>query len=216
MEDLCRQRAQCGYIRMEIDENRIWKENMVINVENKMDSMINSCSMKGIKPAMLEFPYPPIQVCHRNQSYANLLSVDYCGQVSELSALTQYINNETRLSMKHCDWARKLLEIAVAEMMHLQKLGELICLLGGEVDFASRQQNGRQRLWTPEYLTLPDNVDKMICIDIEGEKAAIKQYRMHISRIDDEYVNAVLARIIRDEEYHILLLQSLLDEVNNE
>lgn len=186
----------------------------MINMENRMDSMVNSCSMQGIKPAMLEFPYPPIQVCRKNQSYANLLSVDYCGQVSELSALTQYINNESRLSMKHCSWARMLLAIAIAEMMHLQKLGELICLLGGEVDFTARQPNGRQSFWTPDYLTLPDNVDRMICADIEGEKAAIEQYRMHISRIDDQYVNAVLARIIRDEEYHILLLQSLMDEVN--
>lgn len=183
-------------------------------MENRIAALVNDCSMKGIKPAMLEFPYPPIQVCRRDQGYAELLRVDYCGQVSELSALTQYVNNESRLSMEHCRWARMLLEIALAEMMHLQKLGELICLLGGEVDYAARQQNGRQSLWTPDYLTLPGSADKMICADIEGERAAIKQYRMHIGRIDDGHVNAVLARIIRDEEYHILLLQSLLDEVN--
>ena len=51
-------------------------------------------------------------------------------------------------------------------------------------------------------------------MDIEGEREAIKQYRMHVSKMDDEYVNAVLLRIVRDEEYHILLLQSLLDEVS--
>ena len=56
----------------------------------------------------------------------------------------------------------------------------------------------------------------MVHVDIEGERAAIKQYKMHIGKIDDEYVNAVLARIIKDEEYHILLLQSLLDEVNTD
>lgn len=54
----------------------------------------------------------------------------------------------------------------------------------------------------------------MIHADIEGERAAIKQYRAHISKMDDECVNAVLMRIIKDEEYHILLLQTLLDEVN--
>lgn len=55
---------------------------------------------------------------------------------------------------------------------------------------------------------------EMLHVDIEGERAAIKQYRMHISKMDDECVNAVLARIIKDEEYHILLLQSLLEEVS--
>lgn len=105
----------------------------MIHMENKTGPIVNNCSMAGLKPAMLEFPYPPIQVKCRNLSYADLLSVDYCGSVSELTALTQYVNNESRLSMKNCRCAKMLLEIAVAEMMHLQKLGELIFLLGGEV-----------------------------------------------------------------------------------
>ncbi|MFQ9087782.1 MAG: hypothetical protein ACLR6H_13835 [Roseburia sp.] len=50
----------------------------------------------------------------------------------------------------------------------------------------------------------------MVLADIESEKAAINQYRMHMRRIRDPYVNAVLARIIRDEEYHIMTLQALL------
>ena len=186
----------------------------MIQMENRMSPLVNDCSMKGLKPAMLEFPYPPVQVKCRNLSYADLLSVDYCGPVSELTALTQYINNESRLSLKHCSIARTLLEIAVSEMMHLQKLGQLIFLLGGEVDYTARYQNRKECLWTPGYLTLPDRVSEMLRVDIEGEREAIKQYRMHVSKMDDEYVNAVLLRIVRDEEYHILLLQSLLDEVS--
>ena len=50
----------------------------------------------------------------------------------------------------------------------------------------------------------------MVLADIESEKAAINQYRMHMRRIRDPYVNAVLTRIIRDEEYHIMTLQALL------
>ena len=182
-------------------------------MEETKSPLVGACSFAGIKPIMADLPYPPIEAEERNTAYANLLSVDYCGAVSELSAITQYINNENRLSCWKCPEARTLLGIAVAEMMHLQKLGELIFLLGGDVDYAARYQNGKNCLWTPEYLTLPGHIDEMIQVDIEGERAAIKQYRMHISRMDDEHVNAVLARIIRDEEYHILLLQSLLDEV---
>lgn len=68
-------------------------------------------------------------------------------------------------------------------------------------------------MWTPEYLTLPGNVGKMLQVDIESEKAAINQYRMHIKMIKDEDVNAVLARIIKDEEYHIMMLQALIKEL---
>jgi len=181
-------------------------------MENTMRLLKNECSMAGIRPAMLELPYPPIQVRCRNQEYADLLSWDYCGSVSELSAITQYINNENRICLKNCALARMLLGIAMAEMMHLQKLGELIQLLGGEVDFAAKQQGGRQQLWTPDCLDLPRDVKKMLCADIQAEKAAIAQYRNHIERIHDDCVNAVLRRIIRDEEYHIVLLRALQEE----
>lgn len=172
-------------------------------------SLTNTCNFSGIRPAMADLPYPPIQVKEKNLVYASLLSIDYCGSVSELSAITQYINNENRMSCMHCPLAKTILGIAMAEMMHLQKLGELIQLLGGKVDFAAKQQNGRMRLWTPEYLTLPDQIEKMIAADIEAEQAAVNQYRMHIKMIRDADVNAVLGRIIKDEEYHIMLLRSL-------
>ena len=58
-------------------------------------------------------------------------------------------------------------------------------------------------------MTIPENIDKMLTADIEAEKDAIRQYEMHIKMIDDDCVNAVLRRIILDEEYHIMLLKSL-------
>ncbi len=184
-------------------------------MEEKRCTLSNPCSFAGISPIMVDLPYPAIQVKERNRAYANMLSVDYCGAVSEMSAITQYINNENRLSCDKCPMAKTILGIAMAEMIHLQKLGELIFLLGGQVDFVAKQQNGRQRMWTPEYLAIPEHAGKMILADIEAEKAAISQYRMHINMIKDSCVNAVLARIIKDEEYHIMILQVLLQEVQS-
>lgn len=178
----------------------------------KKTSLTNSCSFAGVRPAMVDLPYPPIEVRERNQAYANLLSVDYCGAVSEMSAITQYINNENRMSSEKCPLAKTILGIAMAEMMHLQKLGELIFLLGGDVDFTAKDRNGRRKMWTPGYLTIPENIEKMILADIEAEKGAINQYRMHIKMIRDDCINAVLERIIQDEEYHIMMLRSLLEK----
>ncbi|MCI8300892.1 MAG: rubrerythrin family protein [Lachnospiraceae bacterium] len=171
---------------------------------------INNCSFAGIKPIMMDLPYPPLQVREKNLAYANLLSMDYCGSVSELSAITQYINNENRISDENCPLAKTLLGIAVAEMMHLQKLGQLIQLLGGKVDFVAKSCDGRRKMWTPECLNIPEQTRNMLLADIESEKAAINQYKAHIKRIKDDCVNAVLFRIIRDEEYHIMILQALL------
>ncbi|MCI7813060.1 MAG: ferritin family protein [Lachnospiraceae bacterium] len=182
-------------------------------MEKKESALIQTCSFAGVKPIMMDLPYPSVRVREKNQTYANLLSIDYCGAVSEMTAITQYINNENRLSCEQCSVAKTILGIAMAEMIHLQKLGEMIFLLGGNINFTAKQQNGRQKIWTPEYLNIPDHVKKMMAADIEAEKAAINQYRMHMKKIDDEEICAVLARIIKDEEYHIMILQTLAQEM---
>ena len=179
-------------------------------MDEKETLLTNTCNFSGVKPIMMDLPYPPVRVSGQNQAYANLLSVDYCGSVSELSAITQYINNENRLSLGQCQMARTMLGLAIAEMMHLQKLGELIVLLGGTVDFTAKYQNGRRWMWTPEHLNIPEQAKKMVIADIEAEKGAINQSRAHMKMIQDQGINDVLARIIKDEEYHIMILQSLL------
>ena len=175
-------------------------------------TLTNTCNVMGIKPAMAELSYPNIQVEQKNLNYANILKVDYCGAVSELSAITQYINNETYLSNYDCSVARTVIGIAMAEMMHLEKLGLLITLLGGDLDYHTFQ-NGLDTEWTPKFLTLSKNPSEMIRLDIQAEKEAIEQYRKHIQMINDKYVKNILQRIIKNEEYHIFLFQSLLEKL---
>ena len=127
----------------------------------------DTCNFRDVQPIMMNLPYPPIQVRKKNKDYANILSFDYCGSVSEMSAITQYINNENRLSCGNCDMAKTILGIAMAEMIHLQKLGQLIFLLGGTIDFSVRHRNGKEQLWTPEY------IDTGTC-----EKDAVSGYRI--------------------------------------
>ena len=184
-----------------------------MSMEGNAAPLENTCSFHGLAPAMMALPYPPVRVQAKNRVYADLLSVDYCGAVSELSAITQYINNENRLSYEKCPLAKTLLSIAMAEMMHLQTLGELICLLGGEVDFVARYRGNRKCIWTAQYAAIPCSAREMLLTDIEGEKQAIAQYRAHINAMEDAYVNAVLKRIIKDEEYHIMLLENFLEEL---
>ena len=181
-------------------------------MEEKACPIENTCSFRDVAPIMMDLPYPPMEVSRKNLSHANLLSVDYCGAVSELSTIARYINNENRISCVNCSVAKTILGIAIAEMMHLQKLGEMIVLLGGDIDFVAKYQDNRRRMWTPQYLTLPEQLKAMLLADMEGEKKAIEQYTMHMHMIDDPCVNATLARIIKDEEYHIMILQTLLNE----
>lgn len=175
--------------------------------------MGNSCDFSSIKPVMVDLPYPPVRVSGKNPSYADLLGVDYCGSVSEMTAIAQYINNENRLASQKCPMAQALLGMAICEMIHLQKLGELIVLLGGDIGYSAMGRNGSPAMWTPSCLNIPSECSKMLTADMEAEKATINQYEMHISWIEDEYVNAVLRRMIQDEEYHIMMLKALQKEL---
>ena len=179
-------------------------------MEIKGAELVNSCDLRGVSPIMMQLPYPPTAVDAKNQSYANLLSIDYCGSASEMTAIMQYINSESRLESKYCPMIKSILGIAMAEMIHLQKLGELIVLLGGKLDFTAKYVNERPKMWTPSYLSLPSQTREMLQVSIQGEQDAIRQYQRHISMIKDSNVNAVLARIVKDEEYHIMILQALV------
>lgn len=178
-------------------------------MEAKSKMLQSDCSFGGVSPLMLPFPYPPLKVQEPNQFYANLLTVDYCGSVSELTAITQYIHGESCMCCDHCAQARTLIGIAMAEMIHLQKLGELILLLGGRIDYSVPTRSGKPQLWTPGYVEFAGSLSGILSANIEAEKAAISQYEQHMKMIEDNCVNAVLSRIVQDEEYHIMLLRMM-------
>ncbi len=178
------------------------------NCEEKLAS---GCDFSGIKPAVMDLPYPPLQVRERNKNYAELIGISYCGMVSELSACLQYINNESRMVNRGCAMGRTLLGMAVAEMQHMQMLAGLIDLLGGNVCYTTGQAGGQTWMWSPQCLTLPEEPSEMLRADLDREIAVIDQYQSHMRLIGDDYVTAVLGRIVQDEQYHIMLLRSMMD-----
>lgn len=105
-------------------------------MKEKENTLVSTCDFMNVKPIMMALPYPPTQVQGKNLEYANLLSINYCGPTSEMSAIAQYINSENRMACQECPMAKIIPGIAMAEMIHLQKLGELIYLL----DLGPREQ----------------------------------------------------------------------------
>ena len=167
------------------------------------DMLTNKCNFSSVKPALVALPYPEIKVKERNKAYAELLALDYCGQSSEMTSTMQYINQEGRMSGNKCEIAQIILGIAI---------GELICLLGGTLDFTTKNSTGRQVMWSPSNVKIGGDIRNMLWADIEGERIAINQYRRHMNMIKDKNINQIMARIIKDEEYHIMLLRALLDK----
>ena len=86
----------------------------------------------------LDAPYPPAKADSCNIFYASLLTNDFAGPVSELSAVTQYTFQS--LASKDQKAAALVSGIAKIEMHHMQLIGQLIASLGGIPRFAV--QNG--------------------------------------------------------------------------
>lgn len=177
-------------------------------LEKMQNGLRNNCDMKEVSPLRQPFPYPPIQVREQNRYYADLLTIDYCGSVSEMTAIMQYLYGQNHLSLCQCPKASVILGIAMTEMIHMQMLGQMILLLGGRTDYSVNTRSGPV-FWTPQYVNFAEQEAEILSANIDGEREAINQYRKHMSMIGDECVTALLRRIIQDEEYHIMLLQEM-------
>ncbi|NMB12219.1 MAG: bacterioferritin [Firmicutes bacterium] len=147
-------------------------------------------------------PYPPIRVECPNPEYARLLFDDYAGMVSEMTAINQYLFHHYDMPEQFAEVAELLEGVSIVEMRHMEMLAELIKLLGQPPMY----MDGQGRFWDASYVSyLPGHPCEQLQSDIEAEKAAIQTYRQHIEMIDDRYIKAILARIVKDEQLHLRL-----------
>ncbi|MEF9934475.1 MAG: ferritin family protein [Clostridium sp.] len=158
----------------------------------------------------VNLPYPEVKVKAKNPTYAKIMLQNYAGMVSEMSAICQYINHEQRIFKEYPEISDTLKHIAMVEMHHLQMIGLLSHELGADLKFWY-EKKGKHQWWSPKFIDYEKTVQQMIKANIADEKSAIAQYEKSIAEIDDNYVTAVLKRIILDEQLHIKILTGILD-----
>lgn len=124
--------------------------------------------------------------------------------MSELTAIHQYIYHDFTLHEQYPDVAELEECIAIVEMHHLELLAETILLLGGDPRFWYRRNN-EYIYWDAGHPYYGVNICDRLAADIEAENGAIRQYRKHQAMIKDPYVDALLERIILDEQHHLTL-----------
>lgn len=155
----------------------------------------------------LPVPYPEICVSGQNKNYARMLSEAYAGTGGELSAILQYTYGHIVSEDESPERLSPTLEcVAITEMKHLEMLGELIFMLGGDPKFCDAVSRGCFDAGKVNYQTQPERI---IRAAIAGERAAVSLYRELMRKIDDECVRAVIRRIILDEEHHIKIFSEL-------
>lgn len=158
-------------------------------------------------------PYPEIRILKPNKKYAEILMDDYAGVVSEFTAISQYLYHS--FFFHYIDQAlSELLEgIGVVEMLHMDMLANVIILLGGDPQIRGFKST-KGDYWNGGFVKYGNTLCEQLAFDVEAEIEAIKNYSKHIQLIDDPYVQAILQRIIKDEERHILLFNQQREKFN--
>jgi bacterioferritin len=170
-------------------------------VEGNMSDCLRRCE--------LNIPYPPAKTGGKNLFYASLLTNDYAGTVSEMSAVSKYVFQHIVTANKKI--ADTLSCISIVEMRHLEYLGELIHNFGGNPRIAI-QSGCNTAFWNAQYISYDTDPRSYLRENIANERAAIASYNTRINQINDIYVRKLLERIILDEENHIRLFHALLEE----
>lgn len=159
-------------------------------------------------------PYPQPMVTSQNEYYAKLLLEDYAGAISETSAVMLYSHQHFTTDKIYPEYADLIHHISIVEMHHLELLGETILLLGNPARFESYQKETNSNIpWTSSNLNYANDMKTMLEADISGETQAITQYRQHIEKINDPYIQQLLFRIIEDEIIHLNLFQNLYQKI---
>lgn len=125
---------------------------------------------------------------------------------SEMNAIIQYVSQESMWE----DIGEMVMGIALVEMKHLDKLGDLIMGLGGNI------ANQKYETTFVEYGKSPrDAVES----GIKAEKATIDEYNRIIDKIKPlpqnettKFCLALLAKLIADEMFHIHLFEKWLKD----
>ncbi|MFV9511304.1 ferritin-like domain-containing protein [Tepidibacillus sp. LV47] len=151
-------------------------------------------------------PYPEIKVLKPNRAYAEILMDDYAGVISEFTAINQYLYHHYFFDIIDNQLADLLEGVAVIEMYHLEILAELIILLGGDPRIRGGEST-KGKYWNGSFIGYGKTLCEQLDLDIRAEVEAIKNYEIHIQQIADPHIQAILRRIIKDEEHHIVLFE---------
>lgn len=122
---------------------------------------------------------------------------------AELTAILQYVTQEAMFE----DVGEMMLGIALVEMKHYDKLGDLISSLGGEL----------KQDFNVSAVAYGKTAHEAVQLGVAAEKSAIAEYRRLTKLVEalaqnrtTEVVLQLLAKLIADETFHLNLFEEWL------
>ncbi len=168
-----------------------------------------------MKPLSLDIPFPDTSHLSKDIRSANIISFAYASLHSELTAILQYNYHAIHWANFDKEYAETMMCISLAEMIHIEKLGETMLTLG--VDPVYKQSPAYPELWyNTSCVARSKTPQKMLIDDIQGELNAITDYKKMVAILTNETVSALIQRIIMDEQLHVETLTKLLKKYKHD
>lgn len=162
---------------------------------------------------ILDEKYPSIEGLQKNIEVAYKIKQSYSGQISELTCINKYIYQSFILNDTFKEIKNALKKIAIVEMHHLEILGNILIKLGLNPSYTYINKYNNETYFQTDLINYETNILKFLKDNIKGEEKAIKEYQEIIKYADDEIITDILNRIILDEEHHIKIFKSILNNL---
>lgn len=164
-----------------------------------------------MKPLCADLPYPSTETLSVDVTSGKILSFAFASATGELSAILQYVYHQLHLSGTNKQCAETLEAIALCEMRHLQILGQAMINLGVNPRYV--QHPNSNCFFSASCVSQSVAPQKMIMDDLRSELETIAEYKKMLFVLKNEEVQAIVERIILDEQVHVEALKSVLKEV---
>ena len=166
-----------------------------------------------MKPLICDLPYPSTDTLEKDVRSGQIISFAYATLHGELTAILQYVYHHFYFGEIEKTDAEILMAIAEAEMMHLDILGKAMLKLGVSPKYV--QIPNTSNYYSTCTVSQSKTPQKMIMDDIQGELTAIADYQKMLFILKNEQVEAIIQRIILDEQLHVEKLKEMLQKYAN-
>ncbi len=165
------------------------------------------------KALTVDLPYPTITATKPDLRSANILSLGYATAEGELDSVLQYIYHSLQFAPYGDKYTELLESIAIAEMKHVDLLGQAMLTLGLDPKFTTKPNSNSY--YNTGFVSYSKAPSKMVLDDYRLELEAISIYNKMLNLLDNEQVAALVSRIILDEQLHAQTFRDLLTDINS-
>ena len=161
-----------------------------------------------MKPLICDLPYPAIDTLTKDIRSGSIISFAYATLRGEITATLQYTYHHFYFDQQNPEYADKLMSIAIAEMKHINILGSAMLKLGVSPKYV--QCPNTKEYYNTSLISQATIPQKMLMDDIQGEMNAIADYQKMLFVLKNEQVEAIIQRIMLDEQLHLETLKEML------